>query len=543
MSAGAEAGGIALGRKAVRVERQFPQQPPRQARAGETCVLPDMQGHRRQRCGRGDCPGHSLPAAQPAPDRHERDAGQQQGRAARVPQLERQPHVDDVDDHESPVEQRGGDVQQPDRDDEGGDARVRPGQDDAAGAMRPGEDVGGEVNRLARGMPQRGQPLAEVARPEGGADADDHEQQDADRQLVAPDVGDEDLDRVAERVAGQAEDQRPDRAAEQVHQRESRGRHADRATRDRDRDAEPVHEAREEEQEAAAALHPAADAIESGFGGSLGSEGRLPAGARELVVDLVGDHGGGRRDNQDPGEVEIAAVGQEGRREDERVALDHRPGKQHEVAVPDDRLLEHGASRRHRRFYLGRRATAGPLSPSDSPSRDASLDLTRLGWSWPVPATSRMLCLMTSRERMAIAMRLGQPDRVPVMCQLALGHYFLQSGVDPLEVWYSSEAFAEALICLQRRYGFDGILVNLPGRERDWRRRVRAIDARGGAATVRWTNGWSTVFPPDDLPWVCREDGSRFRPRFEEIDPERLFYVEPHAALGARYPFAPGFER
>ena len=61
---------------------------------------------------------------------------------------------------------------------------------------------------------------------------------------------------------------------------------------------------------------------------------------------------------------------------------------------------------------------------------------------------------------------------------------------------------------------------------------MRSIEARDGAATVRWTNGWSTVFPPDDVPWVCREDGSRSRPRFEEIDPDRLFYVEPHDALG-----------
>jgi hypothetical protein len=34
---------------------------------------------------------------------------------------------------------------------------------------------------------------------------------------------------------------------------------------------------------------------------------------------------------------------------------------------------------------------------------------------------------MNSRQRMAIAMQGGQPDRVPVMCQLALGHYFLNS--------------------------------------------------------------------------------------------------------------------
>ena len=149
---------------------------------------------------------------------------------------------------------------------------------------------------------------------------------------------------------------------------------------------------------------------------------------------------------------------------------------------------------------------------------------------------------MTSRERMRVAMRLGQPDRVPVMCQLAIGHYFLHAGVDPHEIWYSSEGFGEALIRLQRRYGFDGILVNLPGRDPAWRRHVRAIEPHGEGTVIRWDNGWSTVFPPDDLPWVRREDGSRVRPLFRDIDPDRLFYVEPHDLAGITYPTCWSFD-
>src|SRR5262245_32589786 len=59
---------------------------------------------------------------------------------------------------------------------------------------------------------------------------------------------------------------------------------------------------------------------------------------------------------------------------------------------------------------------------------------------------------LTSRERMRRAIasardpRAPLPDRVPVMCQLALGHYFLQSGLSPFEVWYTSQGFAEALL-------------------------------------------------------------------------------------------------
>ena len=151
--------------------------------------------------------------------------------------------------------------------------------------------------------------------------------------------------------------------------------------------------------------------------------------------------------------------------------------------------------------------------------------------------------IMTSRERVRIAMRLGEPDRVPVMCQLAIGHYFLQSGLDPVEIWHDTEAFGEALVRLQRRYRFDGILVNLPGRDPAWRRAHRRGRAR------QRPNGHPLAERVGDsragrrhLPWVCREDGSRFRLEFGAIDPARLFYVEPHGLAGPCYPYAPGFD-
>jgi uroporphyrinogen decarboxylase len=149
---------------------------------------------------------------------------------------------------------------------------------------------------------------------------------------------------------------------------------------------------------------------------------------------------------------------------------------------------------------------------------------------------------MNSRQRMDVAMRLGVPDRVPVMCQLSLGHYFLESGLDPIEVWHDSEAFAEALVRLQRRYGFDGILVNLPGRPPGWRRHVERVElAAEGRRLVRWRNGWTTDCPPDDNPHVYRPDGQRFFARFEDLEPERLFYVEPHDVGGLTYPAAWAF--
>jgi len=40
---------------------------------------------------------------------------------------------------------------------------------------------------------------------------------------------------------------------------------------------------------------------------------------------------------------------------------------------------------------------------------------------------------MKAKERMQIAMRRGQPDRVPVMPQIWLDHAALATGVDPFE--------------------------------------------------------------------------------------------------------------
>ncbi|MGE0452101.1 MAG: uroporphyrinogen decarboxylase family protein [Vicinamibacteria bacterium] len=151
---------------------------------------------------------------------------------------------------------------------------------------------------------------------------------------------------------------------------------------------------------------------------------------------------------------------------------------------------------------------------------------------------------MNGRERMQVAMRLGTPDRVPVMCQLALGHYFLRSGEDAIEIWHDSDAFAEALVRLQQRYRFDGILVNLPGRDPAWRRHLRATStASDGGRTLLWTNGWRSECPPDDNPHVLREDGAVFHPCFADVEPDRLYYVEPHDDAGLSHPQTWGFAR
>lgn len=150
---------------------------------------------------------------------------------------------------------------------------------------------------------------------------------------------------------------------------------------------------------------------------------------------------------------------------------------------------------------------------------------------------------LTSRERILTAMKLQKPDRVPVMCQLSLGHYFLHSGVQPFGVWYSSDGFAEALIRLQNRYDFDGILINLPGREPNLAHYIKTFEREDGETVIHWKDGNYTVLPNNDNPHYYLADSSRFYPTFDEINPEELYYVEPWDCTDITYPYTWGFEK
>jgi uroporphyrinogen-III decarboxylase len=154
---------------------------------------------------------------------------------------------------------------------------------------------------------------------------------------------------------------------------------------------------------------------------------------------------------------------------------------------------------------------------------------------------------MTGRERIARTAHHELPDRVPVMCQLSLGHYFLNvkpSGDLPacLEIWYTSEGFARALVELQRRYHFDGILINLVGRDdQNWEKEIERIEYRDSECVVHWKNGWWSEAPFDDNPHEFQPGGRQF-PTLSEVDPELLFYDDPHGPGGLKYPFYFGLE-
>lgn len=111
---------------------------------------------------------------------------------------------------------------------------------------------------------------------------------------------------------------------------------------------------------------------------------------------------------------------------------------------------------------------------------------------------------MNSKQRLSVVMNHRIPDRVPVMCQLALGHYFLNCDYTPSQIWFDSETFAHALVDLQQQYKFDGILVNLPGRPPDWKSRLKTYQKKDNTEYLFWRSGFETVFSANDNPHTYR---------------------------------------
>lgn len=129
---------------------------------------------------------------------------------------------------------------------------------------------------------------------------------------------------------------------------------------------------------------------------------------------------------------------------------------------------------------------------------------------------------MTGRERIALTMRHREPDRVPVMCQLSVGHYNLNGGYKPHEIWYETEAFADAAVRLAQRYCFDGILVVLPGRPPDYLDQLDALKEDSEGQWLTWRNGDRTFFPWDDMPHHHPANTSHpTRADFAAFDPDR----------------------
>ncbi len=126
---------------------------------------------------------------------------------------------------------------------------------------------------------------------------------------------------------------------------------------------------------------------------------------------------------------------------------------------------------------------------------------------------------MNSRERINAAMRHETPDRVPVMCQLALGHYFIHDRHAPADIWFDSKVFARVLEQFAREYRFDGFLINLPGRPANWRDDLEGSRTTERGTELLWNNGLKTVFPADDNPHTFLPDGGSLpRADYQRVD-------------------------
>jgi len=128
---------------------------------------------------------------------------------------------------------------------------------------------------------------------------------------------------------------------------------------------------------------------------------------------------------------------------------------------------------------------------------------------------------LNPKERMKKAMDRVEQDRVPVMCQMSIGHMLLQTGFSPSEFWFSAEVFAAGLLELRRIYDFDGILISLHGHCARWKKEVAKIQLEEKGEVLTWKNGDKTIFPFDDLP---RHYASKISspPSIKEFDPESM---------------------
>lgn len=117
-------------------------------------------------------------------------------------------------------------------------------------------------------------------------------------------------------------------------------------------------------------------------------------------------------------------------------------------------------------------------------------------------------------------MDIRTPDRVPLMCQMSIGHMLQQLPVSPVEFWFDGDTFAEGLLLLREIYGFDGILISLHGHDPNWRNQIVERSNSEDGEVVRLKDGATMIFGNDDLPQVVGQEAPKLR--LTEINSEDL---------------------
>ncbi len=147
--------------------------------------------------------------------------------------------------------------------------------------------------------------------------------------------------------------------------------------------------------------------------------------------------------------------------------------------------------------------------------------------------------MSTPREKVLQAMDLGHPSRIPLMCQLSIGHMLLQLDVSPLEFWHDPDVFSEGLCRLREIYSFDGILVSLHGHDPDWKSAIRSRRQTPSGEEVVWRDGTKLLYLDHDLPQPVSDGGIESQPRDHGLDslPEKLEYIP--VSQGLRFAIHP----
>lgn len=147
--------------------------------------------------------------------------------------------------------------------------------------------------------------------------------------------------------------------------------------------------------------------------------------------------------------------------------------------------------------------------------------------------------MISSRERMAAALHLEKPDRVPVMCQPSWGFVLKQlPELDPIDFWHNHNAAMACAFCeISQRFGFDGVMIPAVGAAPLDESQVERIDRTPAEGPVVWfKNGDSCVYCRNDLPRYTHAQPPEVG--FDDFDPatisEQLDYHPPTNHLRMR---------
>ncbi|MCX8056343.1 MAG: hypothetical protein N3F03_01880 [Ignavibacteria bacterium] len=135
---------------------------------------------------------------------------------------------------------------------------------------------------------------------------------------------------------------------------------------------------------------------------------------------------------------------------------------------------------------------------------------------------------MTSRERVLAAMSFETPDRVPLMCQMSIGHMLQQlPDISPIEFWFDAKTFADGLVRLRELYDFDGILISLHGHFKNWKEIYKRIEFKEDKE-ILYLDDRKLIFTREDLPFPEFYE-QKIYPSIDEINleciPNQIDYI------------------